>query len=378
MGVLTIALTGCDRKAKAPAPPPQLPVVVEPVGQQDVEVVSSWIGTTKGFIDAQIRPKVQGYLLEQLYTNGAYVAKGTLLFTIDPRPFQAALDAAAAQKKSAESQKKKFQQDVDRYTPLAASGAVSQEDLDTAVAQRDVAEASILEAEASIEQARLNLDWCKVTAPIEGFAGISNAQVGDLVSPADLLTTLSCVNPIKVQFPISEREYLAASERLLAGGTNAPVITLLLANDKPFGEKGTVSGIDDQVGVSTGTIRVEAQFANPKNLLRPGQYARVQAVTGVLKGALMVPQRAVVESQGARTVTVVGSDSVAKVTPVVTGPRVGSNWVITAGVKAGDRVVVEGLQKARPGTKVMPLTAEEFKHQMAAALAASTNAPAKK
>lgn len=366
-----LLLAGCGKDDAAPVETPALPVVAVTVAVRDVEIVSEWIGTTKGFIDAQIRPKVQGYLLEQVYTNGAYVKKGELLFTIDPRPFKATLDATLARKKSAQAQLRKFEQDVARYAPLAKIGAVSQEDLDTATAQRDVALASIAEADAAIEAAQLNLDWCRVTAPIDGFAGISSAQVGDLVAAVNVLTTLSCVAPAKVEFPVSEREYLGAMQRVLREKREDLEVTLILADGNEYPEKGAITGIDDQIGASTGTIHVEAQFPNPGNILRPGLYARVRGVTGMYTNAVVVPQRAVMETQGTRSVIVVKPDNTTQPVAVKTGPRSGTDWVILEGLKQGDRIVVEGLQKARAGTKVMPLTPDEYKAKTAPAPAAA-------
>ncbi|MCX6348682.1 MAG: efflux RND transporter periplasmic adaptor subunit [Candidatus Aureabacteria bacterium] len=346
-------------KKASPAPPPTSVVAMEVI-QKDVPLESEWIGTALGYIDAQIRPKVQGYLLEQNYGNGALVKKDQLLFTIDPRQFQADLDQAEGQLHKAQAALQKSDIDVTRYTPLSKEGAVSQEELDQVIQGQQSNQAMVDSAEAGVRQARLNLDWTTVLSPIDGIAGISAAQIGDLVSEQTVLTAVSQVNPIKVQFPISEQEYLAYAEhrRSTAAGDAAPPkfdLGLVLADESVYPEPGQLLSIDRQIDIKTGTMLVQAAFPNPGNLLRPGQYAKIRAVTRVAKGALLIPQRAVQEVQSNYQVAVVTAQGTVNFQPVTPGERVGDLWIITQGLQKGDRVVVEGLQKLKQG---MPVNAQ--------------------
>ncbi len=351
------AATGCHRHSAPAAGGGALPVEAITVIQQDVPLIGEFIGTTKGFIDAQIHPKVQGYLLEQNYTNGTLVRKDQLLFKIDARQFQANLDQAIAQLKKAQAELEKSNIDVARYTPLSQQGAISQQELDTAVQQRLANQAQVEAAQAAVDQAQLNLGWTQVTAPITGIAGINVTQIGDLVSESSQLTTVSQVDPIKVQFPISEQQYL----RVIAQGERrnelqderTPIeLTLILADGSVYPEKGVMTSLDRQVDVSTGTIMAEGQFPNPKYWLRPGQFAKVQLHGGVAKGALLVPQRAVIEIQGNYQVAVVTPDSKAELRTVVPGQRVGDLWLIEQGLKPGERVITEGIMKLKEGMPV--------------------------
>jgi len=366
----------CGKKetaAEAPAPE----VVVAPVEQKDVEIFTDWVGTTTGFVNAQIYPKIQGYLLKQVYKDGSVVAAGDVLFEIDARQYQAALDQAKGQLGRAQAALGKSELDVARYTPLVAEGAVSRQELDDAIQARAANRAEVDSAKAGLENAQLNLAWTKVQAPIAGIAAIATAQVGDLVGAQTLLTTVSQLQPIKVTFPISEIEYLRFAKRISnreAKGTSqdAPTLSLILADGSVYAHPGRfyVSGLE--VAQTTGTINLQGEFPNPDNFLRPGQFAKVRAVTDRLPGALVIPQRAVSDMQGVSMVAVVDAENKVTLKRVTLGPQKGSNFVVTEGLAAGDRVVVEGLQKVRNGIVVKPVTAEA----RAAATAASPSAAA--
>ncbi|MEW6273488.1 MAG: efflux RND transporter periplasmic adaptor subunit [Thermodesulfobacteriota bacterium] len=355
--IVALALVASACREVQPPPPQPPDVLVAPVAQRDVPLYSEWVGTLEGYVNAEIRPKVQGYLLTQNYQNGSVVKEGQLLFQIDPRQFQAALDQAIGQLESAKAIYKKTQLDVARYTPLAAQGAVSQEELDNAVQQNEANKAAVFQAQANVEQARLNLDWTKVNSPIGGIAGINQAQIGDLVGPTTVLTTVSTVDPIKVQFPISEQEYLRFAQRINHEAqtgqpdSDAPKLELVLANGSVYPHEGRFYAVNRQVDERTGTLLVQTVFPNPNNILRPGGYAKARAATQVVEGALVVPQRAVLDLQGTYQVYVVAGDR-ASVRDVTPGPRSGSDWVITKGLEAGEQVIVEGLQKVRDGVIV--------------------------
>jgi membrane fusion protein (multidrug efflux system) len=352
---VVLSAPGC-RKAQPPqAPPPE--VLVAPVAQRDVPIYSEWIGTLEGYVTAEIRPKVQGYLLSQNYRNGGFVKAGQLLFEIDPRQFKASLDQAIGALESAKAILKKTELDVARYKPLAAEGAVSQEELDNAVQQNEANKAAVFQAQANVEQAKLNLDWTKVTSPIDGIAGINQAQIGDLVGTTTVLTSVSTVDPIKVQFPISEQEYLRfadAINRVSQTGRpdpDAPKLELILANGSVYAHKGHFFAVNRQVDERTGTLLVQAVFPNPSNVLRPGGYAKARAATDVARNALVIPQRAVLDLQGTYQVYVVEGDK-ASVRDVTPGPRTGSDWVIAKGLAPNEQIIVEGLQKVRDGVVV--------------------------
>src|SRR5215470_2381366 len=368
---LILALIGCQKSQQPTTSPPDVEVVE--VMQKDVPIWKEWIGTLDGLVNAQIKPQVTGYLLRQAYTDGAFVKKGQLLFEIDLRTFQAALDQAKGQLANAEGQlataranQVKAQNDVNRYTPLAKEQAVSQQDLDNAVQANEAAKAQVQAATAAVEAAKakvasaqLDLGFTKVVSLIDGIAGIAQAQIGDLVSQSTLLTTVSTVDPVKVYFPVSEREYLEyvrehpdAAKR--GGQESLSAFGLILADGSVYPHKGTFSFADRQVDVKTGTLRLQAVFPNPGNVLRPGQYARIRAIIRTAKGALLVPQRAVTEQQGSYQVAVVSSGNTVEIRPVKVGERVGSQWITETGLKPGDRVVAEGTQKVRPGAIVTP------------------------
>jgi membrane fusion protein (multidrug efflux system) len=336
-------LAGCQPQTQ-PAPPAPAPeVLVTSVVQRDEPIPSEWIGTLAGFVDSDIRAEVSGYLLRQDYREGARVKKGDLLFEIDPRPFQAALDQAKATYHKA-------QLDLARAKALIASDAVAREQYDDAIAAEEG-------GRAALEQAELNLGFTRIVAPTDGIAGIATAQVGDLVGPSSgVLASVSQVDPIKVYFPISEQDYLDLARAQDAGGNGfrSLRLQLILADGSAYDRPGSFFAVDRQVDPSTGTIRLAATFSNPDYLLRPGEFARVRAVTRTLEGALEVPQKAVNELQGAYQVGVVAPGNRVRLTPVQLGQQVGTRWIVKQGLKAGETVIVDGLQKVRDGTTVDP------------------------
>jgi membrane fusion protein, multidrug efflux system len=354
----TFALSACSKSAPPPPPPPD--VVVADVVQKDVPIYAEWVGTTEGNITAQIRARVQGYLQRRSYEEGTLVRTGDLMFVIDPRPYQTALDQAKGDLGRTEALLTKAQQDVTRYTPLAAEQAISQEELDNAIQASRAAKAAVDSARAVVEKAQLNLDWTQVKSPIDGIAGIAVAQIGDLVSENTLLTTVSQVDPIKVSFPISEQEYLRYADGIELNNPKPreAKLELILADGNVYPERGRASVANREVDVKTGTMMIVALFPNPRSLIRPGQYAKVRATVETRKGALLVPQRAVQELQGAHQVAVVGAENKVAMRTVKAGARVGDLWVINEGLKPGERIVVEGLQKVRDGATVNPKPAE--------------------
>jgi membrane fusion protein (multidrug efflux system) len=349
-------------------------VAVAVVEQKDVPIYGEWIGTLEGFVNADVRGQVTGYLLRQDYKEGALVQAGQLLFEIDPRPFQAALDeakgqlaTAIAQLANAEANQKRTQLDVERYTPLAKEQAASQQDLDNAVqnnlaalATVATARAQIKTAEAAVETAQLNLGFTRLSAPVDGIAGKAQLQVGALISPnSGAVTTVSTVDPIKVYFTVSESEYLEFNRRFptetvrQAEFKRLP-LDLVLADGTTYDQKGLIDFADRAVNQNTGSILIAGLFPNPGNILRPGGYGKVRASSRTEKGALLIPQRAVTDLQGSYQVAVVGGDNKVTIQPVVVGDRVGSQWIIQKGLKPGDRVVAEGTQKVRSGMQVNP------------------------
>ncbi len=358
LGLVVCLAAACGKQVQQAAPPPPEVLVTEVV-QKDVPIHSEWIGTTVGYVNAEIRARVQGYLLSRNYTEGAFVRTGDLLFKIDSRPYEAALSTAKGQLGMAEAQLTKTAQDVARYTPLAKEGAISQQELDNAVQANRAARAQVDAQGANVEQAKLNLDWTRITAPIDGIVGLAQAQVGDLIQPSTLMTTVSQLDPIQVNFPISEQEYLKFAkviEEVSKGGEikKQRPLELILADGSVFPQPGKVALANRQVDVRTGTITVVSYFPNPGNILRPGQFAKVRAVTDLAKNALLVPQRAVLEQQGQYLVAVVGGDNKVDIHPVKVGERIGADWIVSEGLKPGERVVAEGLQKVRAGSTVNP------------------------
>jgi len=393
---MILALSGCSGASSAASTPPMPPdVEVASVQQKDVPIQREWIGTLDGMVNAAIKAQVTGYLLTQNYTEGSFVKKGQLLFEIDPRPFQAALDQAQGQLSQANGQlaqakaqlvqsqaqlvqaqanQRRTQLDVNRYIPLARQQAITQQDLDnatqnnlsaeaqvdaakaqieTAKAQIQAADATVEAAKAAVEAVRVNLGFTRLTSPIDGIAGQAQVQIGNLVSPAGApITTVSTLEPIKAVFTVSEQEYLRF--RRSANELGRLRLELILADGTTYPQAGCFLFADRQVDQSTGAILLTGQFPNPGNVLRPGQYAKVRAVVGMQEGALLVPQRAVTELQGNYQVAVVNDDNKVEIENVKVGERVGSQWMVTEGLKPGQRVVTDGAMKVRPGVEVNP------------------------
>jgi membrane fusion protein (multidrug efflux system) len=370
-------LAGCSNKPAGPPPGAMgaLPVGVVTVQQADVPLTGEWVGTMDGFVNAQIQPQVSGYLIRQDYREGSSVAKGQVLFEIDPRPFQAVLEQAQGQVGQAQGQVGQAQAqlglaqiNVKRDTPLAAQHAIAQSQLDNDKQQAAQAEAtvratqaSVAAAQASVATAKLNLGFTKVRSLISGVAGQATIQVGNLVSPQSVLTAVSQLNPIKVYFSISDDEYLGLTRQARNGGSGDLLhssskipLTLTLADGEVYPHTGHIIFVDRQMDQQTGAIRIAAVFPNPDDLLRPGQFGRVKAQTDVLHNALLVPQAAVQELQGLEQVFVVGADNHVHITNVTLGPQVGNDWVITSGLQPGARVVTDNLQKLRDGAPVSP------------------------
>jgi membrane fusion protein, multidrug efflux system len=349
--------TGCEKKT---AEMPLQKVTVTSVITQDVPVTQEWVGTLEGSVNADIRPKVEGYILKQIYKEGTWVKEGTPLFKIDPRQFQAALDAARGNLSRNEAALDNANITVERYKPLAKSQAISQQELDDALSTQRQCQANVESAKAQLEQAQLNLNWTTVTSPIKGIVGTAQIQVGSLVNGTNVLTTVSTVDPIRVSFSITESQYLnymaaTQAQRETAGDE----LQIVLADGSTYAHRGKVIILNRQVDQKTGTITLVGEFPNPDKILRPGQYAMVRAVTTVKKDALLVPQAAVKELQGDNQVAVVGADGTVELRSIVTGPRTGNLWVVDKGVKAGEKVILGGLQVVRPGMKVQAEMAPE-------------------
>jgi membrane fusion protein (multidrug efflux system) len=427
VGLVAWMSAGCKEapKATAAAPPP---VKVASVIQRDVPVYREWIGTTVGYVTAQIRPRVSGYLVSQDYREGTLVKPGDLLFKVDPRSYQNSLDQATGKLEQSQSQlaqakaqlaeslaeveqakaqarqvegelakaiamQVKTQLEVDRYTPLAARGSLSQQELDNSVqnnignqatvqaerANLDKAQASVARAQAAVEKARadiaaaqativqaragvdeaqLNLGWTRILSPIGGVAGIKKADIGDLVGASTILTTVASIDPIYAQFNLTEQQYLRWRE--VEGSLSAARfrIELILADGRPYAHTGTADILGLEVDATTGTIAVRAAFPNPGNVLRPGQYAKVRFPVYVSKGALLVPQRAVRDTQGLLQIGIIGADDTVTLRTVQVGERVGSLWIIERGLERGQRVIVDGLDKVKTGDKVTPTVVE--------------------
>jgi membrane fusion protein (multidrug efflux system) len=360
LGALLLTALGCGKKeVTVQAAPPEVEVI--DVVQQDVPIYGEWIATLDGYVNAQIQPQVTGYLMKQNYKEGSVVHQGDVLFEIDPRPFQAALEQARGQLAQTQADLAKTDLDVARDTPLAKERAIPQAQLDNDIQANASAKAVVAAAKAQVDQAELNVGFTKVRSLVNGIAGLAKGQIGDLVGPTTVLTTVSQVNPIKAYVSISEQEYMKAAARINAASQGKKVeipnkknLELLLSDGSVYPAKGWLVLADRQVDLKTGTIRVAGAFDNPNGFLRPGQFGRVRVVTGVQKAALLVPQRAVVETQGSYSVVVVGADNKASIRPVKAGERVGQMWIINEGVKPGEQVIVEGIQKAREGTPVQP------------------------
>ncbi len=363
---LAVAGVSCKR-AVVSTPPPPPNVVVVPVIQKDVPVDFEWIGTTVGFVNADIYPKVSGYLLKQNYIDGSPVKSGQLLFQIDPRQYQASLDQSLGQLAQDQAIDTKNQQDLARYKPLLAQRVISQQDFDHVYQTALASAATVKSDQAAVENARLNLGWTQVTSLIDGMAGIAKAQVGDLVSTTTLLTSVSQINPMKVTFPISEREYLHFADRIrehqpdgdtkngqYLGVKGAPELQMILADGSTYKYPGRFYDVNRQVNQQTGTIQVQGLFPNPDLILRPGLYAKIRTAADTLKGALLVPPDAVLETQGQYQVAVVGPENKVSIRQVTLGQLSGNLRIIQSGVAPGERVITEGLQKVSDGMEVAP------------------------
>jgi RND family efflux transporter MFP subunit len=397
-----LAITGCSRTTSAakPAPPPD--VEVYQVDERNVPIYGEWIGTLEGLVNADIKAQVSGYMLKQAYTEGSFVRTGQLLFEIDPRPFQAAVDQAQGQLAQAQGQvaqsnaqlgqaeaqlavakanQGRTQLDVDRYAPLAKEQAVTQQELDnatqnnlaakaqvqsataaveTARAQILAANAAVQAANAAVEQAKLNLGFTRLVSPIDGIVGTARQQVGSLVNKdSGAITTVSTVDPIKVVFTLGEQEYMDFNRRFSTEArrqqeTRRLQLDLVLADGTTYPRPGKFYFADREVDPKTGAIRISGLFPNPGNMLRPGQYGKVRSATRTHQGALLVPQRAVTELQGNYQVAVVDAQNKVSIRNVKIGDRQGTMWIIADGLKPGERIVVEGIQKVGPGAEVNP------------------------
>ncbi len=355
---LLLAATACKKTAPATAPPAPEVVVTEVV-QRDVPLYSEWVGTTAGFVNAQIHPKVSGYLLKQNYRDGDKVNEGQLLFQIDDREYKAALDQALGDLAQVEAQLKQHQQDLARYTTLYKMAVISKQQFDTQTQTTRATAAQVQAGQAAVESARLNLQWTRVISPIGGIAGIAKTQVGDLVGPTTLLTTVSQLDPIKVSFPISEREYLHFAERIKQHeeqgvAKNEPELQMILADNKTYKYPGHFYVANRQVNVQTGTIVIQGIFPNPDYILRPGLYAKIRVAADVQRGALLVPQDAVLETQGQSQVAVVDADNRVSLRTVKTGKQAGNLRIIEKGLTPGEHVITEGLQRVSDGMEVKP------------------------
>jgi membrane fusion protein, multidrug efflux system len=356
---LAIVAAGCQKTAPAAAPPPIPEVAVTNVIQRDVPIYSNWVGTTEGFVNAQIHPKVSGYILKQVYQDGDHVREQQLLFQIDDREYKAALDQALGDLAQKRANFKKNQQDRARYKPLLADHVISPQTFDHIDQNTNASAAAVQAAEAAVESARLNLDWTRVTSPIDGVAGIAKAQVGDLVSPKTLLTTVSQLDPIKVSFPISEREYLHFAARIKEHQEKGvvkgePELEMILADGTVYPHRGHFYIANRQINVRTGTIKIQGVFPNHDYILRPGLYAKIRSATDVLPNALLVPESAILETQGQYQVAVVDSANRVVLRTVKPGKPYGQLRVIKQGLAPADRVITEGVQKVSDGMEVKP------------------------
>jgi membrane fusion protein (multidrug efflux system) len=353
VAAIAVVLSGCKRAA-APVAPPLPEVVVTDVVQRNVPVYSESVGTTEGFVNADIYPKITGYLLKQNYSDGDRVRAGQLLFQIDDREYKAGLDQALGDLGQKQADYKKNRQDLDKYTPLYEQQVISKQEFDHVSQTTRASAAAVAAAEAAVETAKLNEQWTQVTSPIDGVAGIAKAQVGDLVSPTMLLATVSQLDPIKVEFPVSEKTYLHFADQINQDplGKNSPKLEMILSDGSTYKYPGHISNVNRQVEIQTGTIEVQSIFPNPGHVLRPGMYAKVRAAAEVRQNALLVPQEAVLETQGQYQVAIVGSDDKVTMRTVVVGQQAGGLQIIEKGVCPGERVITEGLQKVSDGMEV--------------------------
>jgi len=364
LATMALFLSGCEKPAAPPAPPP-MPVSTVHIQPTDVAIGSEWVGTLDGNVNAQIQPQVSGYLVQQTYKEGSSVSKGQVLFEIDPRPLQAVVDQAEGQLEQAKAAFGLTQTNVNRDTPLADEHAIAKSQLDTEKAQMAQAEATVKSAEATLNSAKLNLGFTHVRSLIDGVAGLATTQVGNLVTPQSVLTSVSQLNPIRVYFALSDTEYLGLTKRLNHGGgdllksANAVPLTLKLADGSAFPYKGKIVFVDRQMNQQTGAIRVAATFPNPGNILRPGQFGRVSASTEVKHNVILVPQSAVADLQGQKQVYTVAAGNTVHVVNVTVGAESGTSVVILSGLSPGATLITDNLQKLREGAPVNPHAAVE-------------------
>ncbi len=372
--VATLLLTACEEKK--PFQLPEQIVLTEKVYQKKEPVYMEWIGTLTGSVNASIRAQVGGYLIKQDYVEGTMVKAGTVLFEIDPRPYQASLDQAKGTLAAAQATQLKSQQDMERYKGLVTSGAVSQQEYQNEVQVNDANLAQVAAAQAAVQLAQLNLGYTKIKSAVDGVAGIAEAQVGDLIGQNVEMTTVSTIDPIKAVFNVSEQLYLnfmmehpelAQQE---AAQKNA-VLELLLSDGLPYDQKGTLDIINRQVNQQTGTIQLVGLFPNPNGVLRPGSFVRVRMSGKKLQDTIMVPQQAVMQLQTMYVMAVVNPDNTIKIVNVQVGNQIGNKWVITSGLTSGDNIVVEGVDKVKDGQKVNP---QPFVDPTVTPPAAQTNA----
>ena len=363
--VVVLCLSGCKKSEEvAPAPPT---VEVVSVTQKDVPIYYQVVGTLEGDVNASLSAQVTGYLQSRDYTEGSLVTNGQVLFQIDPGPFKAELDKAKSQVAEAQAAQEKWALTVKRYTPLAATEAISKQELDDAVQNEKGAQAQVEAGRAAVHQAELNLGFTTIRSPLDGMAGLASpqAQVGNLVGPnSGQLTSVTTIDPIRVYFSVSQRLIIEIQQRMRAEGKSpdtgeGPPLELTLANGSVYPSKGRIRFKNNQVDIKTGTVRVVGEFPNPQRALVPGMFVSVRALVNTEKDALLVPQRALTEMQGRYLIAVVGADNKVSVRPVNTGERVGQDWVVSGELKAGDKVVAEGVQKVRDGVVVNPVPFNE-------------------
>jgi membrane fusion protein (multidrug efflux system) len=371
MALLSVMPSGCKKSTETAAPSAP-DVTVTDVIQRDATTYSDWVGTTQGFVNADIYPKITGYLLKQNYRDGDVVKEGQLLFQIDPREYQAALDQALGNLAQAQAQNKQNAQNLARYTTLYQQAVISRQDFQNQTQTTRASTAQVQAYQAAVEAAKLNLEWCRIISPVNGVAGIAKTQVGNLVSPTSLLTSVSQLDPIKVEFPISERQYLQFADKInqtpeQLAKNPPPKLEMILSDGSTYKYMGQIYDVNRQVDIQTGTIEVQATFPNPDNTLRPGLYAKIRAATGVAHNALLVPQGAVLETQGIYQVAVVDSANKVTMRTVEIGKQIGNLRLINTGISPGERVITEGLQKVHDGMEVNP-------HLLAAAPAENTPA----
>lgn len=376
-----LALTACGKKEAVKLPAPE--VYVTKAVAKDVPVGMELIGQTAGSKDVEIRARVEGYLDTVNFRDGDFVKQGDLLYTIDPKPFEAAVAQAKAQVATMKARVDNTQIEEARLKPLAEQQAVSRRDYDNAVAARDAALAQLDAAKAQLDKAQLDLGYTRMSAPVSGLADFSRVKPGNLVGRGEstLLTTISVVDPIYFTASITEADYLKFAQRAVAAGSASGAkreAELVLADGSVYDHKGRLDAVQRAVDPKTGTLAVRLLFPNPDRVVRPGQYGRIRFVADVLSGAVCVPQKSVSELQGVYQVVVVGSDNKAEIRTVKMGPRFGDLWAVAEGLKAGETVVVEGLQSARPGAEVVAKPIEELAKAAAAPAAPSSAAPAGK